>query len=164
MKTKLRLLLSLLFLLVSCYSLNAATAVHGRPPASRGGGGMRHSFGGGSFRSPMVNFSRTPAMFYLSASSLYGLHVASIPDSRYMFYYNDGIFYLADGIIYSESDEGGYEIVKPEIGMIIPELPEVNVNTIEIDNKIYFEFDNMIYKQIPTQEGLMYEVIGILEL
>lgn len=125
---------------------------------------MRHSFGGGAFRSPIANFSRTSALCYVAASSLYGLRVASIPNSRYMFYYNDGIYYLAEGVIYSETDEGDYEIVMPEVGMIIPQLPEVNVNEIVINNKIYFEFDNMIYKQIPTQDGLMYEVIGILEM
>ncbi|MFR9547033.1 MAG: DUF6515 family protein [Rikenellaceae bacterium] len=111
-----------------------------------------------------VKLKDLSALCYLAASSLYGLRVASIPNSRYMFYYNDGIYYLAEGVIYSETDEGDYEIVMPEVGMIIPQLPEVNVNEIVINNKIYFEFDNMIYKQIPTQDGLMYEVIGVLEI
>ena len=49
------------------------------------------------------------------------------------------------------------------MGTIVPELPEDDVEKVMIDDKTYLEYDGVLYKEIPTETGLQYEVIGQLE-
>lgn len=93
-----------------------------------------------------------------------GLKVSVLPTVRLSFNFNNRVYYSSGGAIYQEVAGNQYEVVAPEIGMIVPELPEVNVSQVSIDNMIYFEYDNTLYKQIPTQSGLMYEVVGFLSI
>lgn len=99
---------------------------------------------------------------YLMVTAPIGLRVAALPVGRIVFHFNNHPYYCYDGAIYSAVSNNEYEVVTPEVGMVVPQLPEVNVREVSIDDKIYFEFDNILYKQIPTQDGLQYEVIGTL--
>lgn len=101
---------------------------------------------------------------YVLVTPPIGLRVISLPKTRILFRYNNRSYYSSQGVIYVDANNGEYEVVQPEVGMIVPELPEVNVSEVTIDGKIYFEFDGILYKQIPTEYGLQYEVIGTLNV
>ncbi|MFI3304397.1 MAG: DUF6515 family protein [Rikenellaceae bacterium] len=118
------------------------------------------------------NYYRHNSKYYVKSGPKYvrtpppfGLRVAILPALYTAFVFNNMRYYCSDGVIYSSvSGSNEYEVVEPQIGMIVPALPKVNVSQIMIDDKIYFEFEGYLYKQIPTEEGLMYEVVGSLSL
>ncbi|MFI3305073.1 MAG: DUF6515 family protein [Rikenellaceae bacterium] len=102
---------------------------------------------------------------YVRTPPPFGLRVSVLPILHTAFIFNNLRYYCAKGVIYSSQNNGSeYEVVEPEVGMIVPALPEVNVNEVQIDDKIYFEFEGFLYKQIPTESGLMYEVVGSLSI
>ncbi len=91
-----------------------------------------------------------------------GLRVSIIPALHTRFIYNNITYYCAEGVVYQATSDDQFEVVQPEIGMIVPELPTVNVREVNIDGTIYFEFEGVLYKQIPTESGLQYKVSGTL--
>ncbi|MFI3317680.1 MAG: DUF6515 family protein [Rikenellaceae bacterium] len=93
----------------------------------------------------------------------FGMRVPIIPAVHLAFVFNSQRYYSAKGVIYQEVDNNEYVVVEPQAGMVVPELPEANVNTVEINGKTYYEFDTILYKQIPTVDGLQYEVVGSLD-
>ncbi len=96
----------------------------------------------------------------------FGLRVYSLPAAFTSFVFNSAMFYIADGMIYrsvANSASGSeYEVVAPEIGMVVPQIPDVNVSQVLVDGQTLFMFDSYLYKQIPTATGLQYEVVGML--
>ncbi len=107
--------------------------------------------------------------FYLNIGSGFrltippiGFRVSVLPMNYLMFNFNNKVFYSYAGVVYRQLNRSTYEVVAPQKGMIVPELPEVNVSEVMIDGMIYFEFDGILYKQIPTRYGLQYEVVGEL--
>lgn len=102
---------------------------------------------------------------YLRMSPPFGLHVAALPIIHTSFVFNDRTYYQSEGVIYRPlaNSQSEYEVVKPEVGMVVPALPEVNVSQVIIEGVTYFEFENLLYKQIPTSGGVHYEVVGVVE-
>lgn len=90
----------------------------------------------------------------------FGFRVTTIPSARLSFWFNNRVYYSYAGILYRHVRSDIYEVIRPQRGMIIPELPEYNVREVIIDGMIYFEFENILYKQIPTRYGVQYEVLG----
>ncbi len=117
---------------------------------------------GNTFHMNKGKYYRKLGSKYMMVPPPIGLRVAALPIGRIVFHFNSRPYYCYDGAIYSQVGDNQYEVVTPEIGMVVPELPEVNVREVSINNKIYFEYDDILYKQIPTQSGLQYEVIGTL--
>lgn len=108
--------------------------------------------------------------FYRKVNSSYilsmppiGIRVKSIPSARVVFRFNNCSYYCYGGILYSKVKSGEYEVVVPEVGMIVPELPETGVTELSIDDKIYYEYDGTMYKAVPTKRGVQYEVIENIE-
>lgn len=99
---------------------------------------------------------------YVPVAPPFGLKVNTIPASRKAFNFKNLAYYCVSGIIYQAVNSGGYVVVQPEIGMVVPELPEVNVSRVIIDGVSYFEFEGVLYKQIPTEYGIQYQVVGNL--
>ncbi len=93
-----------------------------------------------------------------------GLRVSIIPAIHTIFKFNNINYYCSEGVIYKATEDDQFEVVQPEVGMIVPELPEVNVREVNIDGTIYFEFEGLLYKQIPTESGLQYKVSGSLAI
>ena len=81
-------------------------------------------------------------------------HIRIYHSNREFFYFN-GVFYSTTPVI----DE--YEIIEPPVGAIVSELP-YDAEKIEIDDHIYYEYNNIIYKKVNTQYGKAYEVVGKL--
>lgn len=99
---------------------------------------------------------------YVVVQPPFGLRVSVLPKHFVPFVFNSISYYCAEGIIYAqESNE--YVVVEPVEGMIVPELPELNVNTLKIDGTMYYEFENVLYKEIPTAQGNQYRVVGTLD-
>ncbi len=118
-----------------------------------------------------INYYRNGSRYYKYVNSRYvltmppfGLRVSIIPALHTIFRYNNLNYYCADGVIYRSTSNDQFEVIQPQVGMIIPELPVVNVSEVVIDGMVYFEFEGILYKQIPTQSGLQYEVMGSLSI
>ncbi|MFI3266145.1 MAG: DUF6515 family protein [Rikenellaceae bacterium] len=99
---------------------------------------------------------------YIHVMPPFGLKVSLLPTHRTLFNFGNKVYYCAAGAIYQKLSSTEYIVVEPEVGMVVPELPEVNVREVSIDGYIYFEFDDIIYKQVPTTQGIQYEVVGSL--
>ena len=69
----------------------------------------------------------------------------------------------AAGVFYRQINDGEYEVVRPEIGMVVPELPAYDVEQVKIKGKTLFLYDGTLYKQIPTTNGIQYEVYGFID-
>ncbi len=104
--------------------------------------------------------------FYRKVNSNYvlsmppiGVRVKTLPSARVLFRFNNRPYYCYGGVIYSKIESGEYEVVAPKVGMVVPELPEAGVSELSIDGKIYYEYDEILYKAVPTKRGVQYEVI-----
>lgn len=69
-------------------------------------------------------------------------------------------YLYADGVFYREIQDSEYEVVCPEIGMIVPELPQYNVRTMVVNGKTLFVYDDYLYKEVVTTAGTQYEIVG----
>ncbi len=116
-----------------------------------------------------VNYYRNGSKFYKQVNGRFvltvlpfGLRVPIIPAVHTIFRFNNINYYSSEGVIYQEAGNDEYVVVEPQVGMVVPELPMVNVSEVSIDGMVYFEFDGILYKQVPTVSGLQYEVVGTL--
>lgn len=92
----------------------------------------------------------------------FGLRVPALPKHFRQFIFNTVSYYIASGVIYAKTGNE-YVVVEPVVGMVVPELPELNVSTLRIDGTIYYEFEGVLYKEIPTPQGTQYRVEGRLD-
>ncbi len=67
------------------------------------------------------------------------------------------------GTYYRQNNNEEYETVEPAVGAIVPELPDHDVDEVTIDGKTFFEYDNVLYKSVVTNDGVQYEVVGKLD-
>ncbi len=104
-------------------------------------------------------FYRKVNSSYILAMPPVGVRVKALPSSRVLFRYANRPYYCYGGVIYRRIDSGEYEVVAPKIGMVVPELPEVGVAELSIDDRIYYEYDGVMYKAVPTNRGVQYKVI-----
>jgi Family of unknown function (DUF6515) len=72
-------------------------------------------------------------------------------------------FYYS-GVYYRDIGNNEYEVIEPSIGTIVPELPDDNVEEVMIDGQIFYEYDNILYKNVMTKFGAQYEVVGKLNV
>lgn len=90
-----------------------------------------------------------------------GTRIKKKPIKSIVIYYKDVPYLYSDGVFY-KSVGNEYEVIKPQIGMIVPELPEEGIGKIVIKNEILYSYDNVLYKEIPTAEGIKYEIYGFI--
>ncbi len=101
---------------------------------------------------------------YQLVAAPFGLRVSVVPPKHSIFKFRDLAYLYAAGVIYRQISSNEYEVVEPQLGMMVPELPDYNVSEVVIDGVIYFEFDDVLYMQVPTTSGLQYEVVGGLNM
>lgn len=106
-----------------------------------------------------VHFKRPKAV---KKTVIIGTYVEKLPAKGVTIYHNHLPFVYINGVYYKKLNSSKYEIIKPEIGMIVPQLPDYNVEELYIKGETLFLFDNTLYKQIPTTEGLKYKVTGFI--
>ncbi|MFI3259289.1 MAG: DUF6515 family protein [Rikenellaceae bacterium] len=114
------------------------------------------------FRNGSTYYKRDGARFVVVVPP-FGIRVSMIPSHHHRFLFGGVYYYYVDGIVY-EQDGDDYVSVEPTVGMIVPDLPDDNVTKVNIDGVIYYQFESVLYKQIPTEEGLKYRVEGTLSL
>lgn len=98
---------------------------------------------------------------YVLVSPPVGLAVSVLSVVNSLVRLSNSNYYQADGVVY-EKVNNNYVVVKPTEGTVVPALPDYNVREVVIDGKVFFEYDGILYKQIPTTVGLQYEVVGTL--
>lgn len=92
-----------------------------------------------------------------------GSRVRVLPPKTVVIKFQKTPFIYAEGVFYRKLCSNEYEVVKPEIGMVIPELPRYNVEKVCVNGEDLFLFEGTLYKQIPTTQGVQYRVSGFLE-
>lgn len=92
-----------------------------------------------------------------------GTRVKRLPGRGVTIYYNNLPYIYVDGVYYKKLASSKYEVVRPEKGMIVPQLPDYNVEEVCINGETLFLFDKTLYKQIPTPNGLQYKVTGFID-
>ena len=69
-------------------------------------------------------------------------------------------YFVADGVYYNQIDNE-YEVVEPEVGMIVYELPD-NYEKVQIDGLQLYESNNVLYEKVQVDGTRAYEVVGII--
>ena len=67
-----------------------------------------------------------------------------------------------NGMFYILTNNNEYEIVEPELGTVIYELPN-NYDRVVINGSTYYEFSNVLYEKIQINGTRAYEVVGFIE-
>ena len=91
-----------------------------------------------------------------------GMRFPKRPPCSIVIRFKNVAYYYAAGVYYRKVGKE-YEVILPEIGMQVPELPGLGVKTIETDDGIRFVYDGVIYKAVPTKKGVKYEVVGFMK-
>lgn len=92
-----------------------------------------------------------------------GSRVKTLPSRQVVIYYKNLPFIYAEGIFYRKLPSAEYEVIRPEVGMIVPQLPEYNVEKVRLQGETLFLFDGTLYKQVPTSQGVQYKVTGFID-
>lgn len=100
-------------------------------------------------RPPVVIRPVAPVVVRVLPSSYLTIYVGRVP-----YYYVNGIYYIQP----EGSEE--YKAVQPPLGTMVPSLPEGAVVK-EIDDKIYYEYQNVLYKKVTVDGIIKYEVINV---
>lgn len=92
-----------------------------------------------------------------------GTRVRKLPARQVVIRFNSTPFIYAEGVFYRQVSLAEYEVVKPEIGMVVPQLPDYNVQQIHVKGETLFLFDDILYEQITTSQGIQYRVAGFVD-
>lgn len=88
--------------------------------------------------------------------------IKTIPANYVTVYYSGIPYYYFNGVYYIKSDtKDEYKPVQPPVGTIVPVLPDGAV-TKTIDDKMYYEYDNVVYKMITVEGVAKFEVVSIV--
>ena len=95
-------------------------------------------------------------------TAVVGTRVKKLPAKGITVYYNRRPFVYINGVYYKKLGPSKYEVVRPEVGMIVPLLPDYNVEKVYIKGETLLLFDKTLYRQIPTSKGVQYKVTGFI--
>lgn len=93
---------------------------------------------------------------------LVGNRIKVRPVRSVVIYYKSVPYLYADGIYYKSVDKE-YEVIKPQIGMIVPTLPKKGIKKIKIKDEMFYSYDDVLYKKIVTADGIKFEVQGFVD-
>ncbi len=86
--------------------------------------------------------------------------VSTLPVGYRTCWYGAIPYYYYDGVYYVKAEETeSYEAVQPPIGTIVTELPKGATQNV-IDKTTYYEYQEVLYKQIQFDSNIKYEVVG----
>lgn len=89
-----------------------------------------------------------------------GTRVRTLPAKYVVINYNNSPFVYAEGVFYRRLPSAEYEVIRPQIGMIVPLLPKHNVKKVRVKGEKLFLFDGVLFKKIRTSHGVQYRVVG----
>lgn len=90
-----------------------------------------------------------------------GTIIKKRPAQSILIHYKDFSFYYSGGVFYRPVEDH-YEVIKPQIGMVVPELPEDGVKKIVMKDEVLYSYDDVLYKKIVTPKGIKFEVKGFI--
>lgn len=92
-----------------------------------------------------------------------GKRVKVCPRNSVRIVYRGCPFFYIAGLFYKQLTGGQYEVVNPEIGMVVPSLPEYNVSRLRVDGRTVYLCGGVLYEPLNTHSGVQYEVIGFMD-
>lgn len=93
----------------------------------------------------------------------FGIRVRIIPGGFFTLRVGGLPYFYYEGVYYRHYPEDNcYEVVKPPMGAIVPDLPDYGVRTLYINGMTVLEYDGVLYKPVHTRWGVEYKVVGIL--
>lgn len=90
-----------------------------------------------------------------------GTRVKKRPQKSIVIYHKNIPYYYVDGVFYKFVDKV-YEVIRPKIGMIVPELPKEGVVEMRVEDELFYVYDGVMYKEVPTKQGIQFEVRGFI--
>ncbi len=93
---------------------------------------------------------------YIETMPPAGINVPKLGAGYKTFKYKNVNYFCLNGIIYKKAGTRGYVVVEPVKGMIVPQLPWIDVTTIRRSGKVMYECDGILYEK----KGPNYVVVG----
>lgn len=90
-----------------------------------------------------------------------GTRVKKRPLKSIVIYHKNIPYYYVDGVFYKFVDKV-YEVIRPKIGMIVSELPKEGVVEMRVEDELFYVYDGVMYKEVPTKQGIQFEVRGFI--
>ncbi len=90
-----------------------------------------------------------------------GFRISVLPIGYHTIIYQSTPRYYYAGTYYVK-ENNTYKTEAPEIGMIVPNLPEEDLEEVKMNYVTYYEYDDVLYKQIEKDGTMQYEVAGSL--
>lgn len=97
---------------------------------------------------------------YITILPRIGFRISVLPRGFVTIRHLNQVYFWLDGIYYQSVDDA-YQVVKPELGTVIYELPD-DYERVEIDGNTYYEFNNILYEKIQVDGTRAYEVVGFI--
>lgn len=145
---RLLILLNLMMLMSSCVSATSVTRHRPRRVAVVTSFPVKHGY---PKRSTVV-----------VKKIVVGTRVKVLPAKQVVIHFDNSSFIYSEGVFYRKISSSEYEVIKPRIGMVVPQLPQYNAEKVIMEGETLFLFDGTLYKEIPTREGVQYKVTGFI--
>lgn len=122
-----------------------------------------------SFRARNYHFNN--GIYYLSTGRGYqvvkapvGLRIKRLPASTVVvkgpktkYWFHSGTYYR----ISSAND--GYEVVEPEVGLVVPNIPRDHYEEVKVDGNRYLACNDILYVEVRTNGRLNYRIAGFVD-
>lgn len=92
---------------------------------------------------------------------LIGSIIKKRPVRSIVIYYDNVPYLYANGVYYKFINHE-YEVIKPQIGMIVPTLPKDGLKKIRMKDEVLYSYNNVLYKKFITTEVVRFKVQGFV--
>lgn len=90
-----------------------------------------------------------------------GTHYRERPQHCISISFNHAPYFFAEGIFYRYAN-ASYVVVRPEIGMIVPLLPETGVYRIKKKGETLYVCHDVLYRPFKSGGNLHFKIVGFL--
>ena len=126
---------------------------------------MKHQ--GSSFYYHQGIFYRKNKSAFVRTFPPQGIRLRQLPTKHHVVINGNKKCYYLNGVYYAktEVDKEGpvYEVISPEAGSVVPDIPTEYAEKVEIDNESYYLVEGLLYQKNIGKEGDSYTVIGQVE-
>ncbi|MDH6303924.1 hypothetical protein M2459_000256 [Parabacteroides sp. PF5-5] len=82
--------------------------------------------------------------------------VTVLPHGYRQIRHNNGVYYYAQGNYYRALPNRYYEVIRPQIGMIIPDLP--HYRKVIYKGRAYYAYQDYLYSRVRTPGGISFRL------
>jgi hypothetical protein len=97
---------------------------------------------------------------YRAVAPPVGLVVATLPPHFTRVSVRSGSCFYFGGVFYEEV-AGGFRTIESPVGVRVLNLPE-DAEMVTVNKNRYYEFNGTLYKNVQTEDGIAYEVSGVI--